>query len=75
VIEYPPIRDKLLRTRMPSGRAVRLPPPSIERAHLAATKRQLSYAPAYGQDTESVLIESGFSNDEVATLKASGIVA
>jgi len=35
----------------------------------------LPYAPAYGQDTKRVLSECGYSSDEVATLKASGIVA
>ncbi len=75
VTEYPPIRDRLLMTQTPSGKDVRLPPPSVEREYLVKSNRRLPYAPTYGQDTESVLNESGFSSDEVAALRASGIVA
>ena len=75
VTEYPPIRDRLLTTQTPSGKDVRLPPPSVERDHLVESNRRLPYAPTYGQDTDSVLNESGFSSDEIAALRASGIVA
>jgi len=75
VTEYAPIRDKMLTTQTPSGKDVRLPPPSVERDYLTASNRRLPYAPTYGQNTKSVLNESGFSNEEIATLTASGIVA
>lgn len=74
VTEYPPIRSKMLRTRSPSGSEVRLPPPSVERDHLVKVNRCLPYAPAYGQDTERVLGECGFSRDQIAALKESGII-
>jgi len=75
VTEYAPIRDRMLATQGPSGKDVRLPPPSVERDYLVRSNRRLPYAPTYGQDTERVLKESGFSKDEIAALKASGIVA
>jgi len=75
VVDFPPIRDTLLETRTSSGKPVRLPPPSVEREHLASSDRRLSYAPAYGQDTDKVLQEAGFSHDEVVGLRESGIVA
>ncbi len=75
VVDYPPIRDALLETRTPSGKRVRLPPPSVERQHLVSSDRRLAYAPAYGQDTDNVLREAGFSDKEIADLRGSEIVA
>ncbi|MHC4609664.1 MAG: CaiB/BaiF CoA transferase family protein [Planctomycetota bacterium] len=75
VVEFPPIRDALLETETSSGQRVRLPPPGVEREHLASLGRRLPYAPAYGHDTKNVLAEAGFSDDEVASLSKDGIVA
>jgi itaconate CoA-transferase len=75
VVDFAPIRDTLLETRTSSGNAVRLPPPSVEREHLAALGRRLAYAPTYGQDTDNVLQQAGFFPEEIATLKESGIVS
>jgi crotonobetainyl-CoA:carnitine CoA-transferase CaiB-like acyl-CoA transferase len=75
VVQFPPIRDTLLETRTASGKTVRLPPPSVEREALTAAKRRLPYAPAYGQNTERVLGDAGFSAEEVAALSEAGIVA
>ncbi len=75
VVEFPPIRDTLLETRTSSGKRVRLPPPSVEREHLASLGRRLAYAPPYGQDTDQVLQEAGFSPEEVTRLRESGIIA
>ena len=75
VIEFPPIRDALLETQTPSGSRVRLPPPSVEREHLASVNRRLPYAPSYGQDTDKVFQEAGFSHAEIADLRESGIIA
>ena len=75
LLEFPPIRDALLETRTPSGKPVRLPPPSVEPDHLASTDRRLPYAPTYGRDTDNVLDEAGFGSDELTDLRNSGIVA
>lgn len=75
VMDFPAIRERLLETRTASGKRVRLPPPSVEREHLAASGRRLAPAPAYGQDTDKVLQEAGFSRGEIAGLRESGIVA
>jgi len=75
VIDFPPIRDALLETQTPSGNRVRLPPPSVEREHLASVERRLPYAPTYNQNTERVLKETGFSHREIARLRQSAIIA
>ena len=75
VVDIRPIRDTLLETRTSSGKPVRLPPPSVEREHLESAGRRLTDAPTYGQDTEKVLQEAGFSPQEIAGLKESGMIA
>ncbi|MHC4945892.1 MAG: CaiB/BaiF CoA transferase family protein [Planctomycetota bacterium] len=75
VLEFPPIRDRLIETETPTGKRVRLPPPSVERAHLTEQGRKLSYAPSYGQDTDRVLEEVGYSQKEIAELREAKIVA
>lgn len=74
VIESPPIRDALLQTTTPSGRPVRLPPPSVERDYLGSSARRLPYAPSYGQHTDTVLADAGFSSAEIAQFKDSGTI-
>ena len=74
VVDFPPIRDKLLETRTPAGERVRLPPPSVEREHLNSVGRCLPYAPSYAEDTEVVLGQAGFSGKEIVELRESGII-
>jgi len=75
VAESPPVRGALLETRDAHGNPVRLPPPSVEREHLAAAGRRLPYAPAYGAQTNAVLTEAGYSPEEIEDLRRSGTVA
>ena len=75
VMDLPPIRDTLLETQTPSGKPVRLPPPAVERQYLTDQRRRLPYAPAYGQDTETVLKQAGFSLKEINDLRESRIIA
>ena len=75
VIDYPPIRDKLLTTQTPDGRTVRLPPPSVEREHLVSLNRRVPYAPPYTRDTDTVLQEAGLSVKEITDLRECRIIA
>ena len=75
VMDYPPVRDTLLETRMASGQRVRLPPPSVEREYLTSVERRLPYAPPYGRHTDEVLQEAGFSHKEITDLRQSGLIA
>jgi itaconate CoA-transferase len=75
VVQFPPVRETMLETQTPSGKRVRLPPPSVERAHLTSVGRRLPYAPTYGQNTDEVLREAVFSEEEIANLRESGMIA
>ncbi|MDO8629259.1 MAG: CoA transferase [Phycisphaerales bacterium] len=74
-IEYPAIRHKLLETKTPGGAKVRLPPPAVEREHLAAAGRCLPYAPEYGEHTDGVLRDVGLSQDYITQLRGRGTIA
>jgi crotonobetainyl-CoA:carnitine CoA-transferase CaiB-like acyl-CoA transferase len=74
-IEYAAIRHKLLETKTPDGAKVRLPPPSVEREHLAAHGRCLAYAPVYAEHTDTVLREIGIKSDEITRLRNCGTIA
>ncbi len=67
------VKATALRTTTPDGRLVRLPPPAVPVAELE--ERELPFAPAYGESTDSVLAEIGIEPDEIARLRASGVVA
>jgi len=75
VIESQPIRDCLLETETPSGKKVRLPPPSVEQDHIKTVGRKLAFAPSYGRDTQAVLKEAGYTDVETEDLRAEGVVA
>jgi itaconate CoA-transferase len=64
-----------LRTKTPDGRTVRLPPPAVLTEHLEQQNRELPFAPAYGEHTDSLLAEIGISQEEIVSLRDRGIVA
>ncbi len=74
VFDLPELAGSFLETEAPDGRRVRLPPPAVPTAFLEARGRRLPYAPAYGRDTERLLLEVGFGADEVAELARGGVV-
>jgi len=71
VREMQAVARKLTTTRTPDGRTIRLPPAAVD---LAAAPREYAFAPRYGEHTGPVLREAGFSEDEIAELRAQGIV-
>ncbi len=64
------IADRLTRTTMPDGRAVRMQPKPVD---VPGSPRELPFPPKYGADTRVVLAEAGLAGqwDE---LKAAGVV-
>jgi itaconate CoA-transferase len=75
VAELPFIAPNLLRTVLPDGRTVRLPPPAVPTEHLTKLGGTLPFAPAYGAHTDALLAEVGVPASDVASLRARGIVA
>lgn len=69
------LQDVLLSTEAPDGRRIRLPPPAVSTEFLEAHQRKLSFAPAYGEHTDSVLTELGVPAAELQTLRARGVIA
>lgn len=76
VMELPFVSPVALHTELPgSGRRVRLPPPAVATPYLTAREGALSFPPAYGEHTDTVLREIGLGDTEIATLRADGVVA
>jgi len=69
------VRPNVLRTRMPDGRTVRLPPPAVGTEYLDECEGELPFAPAYGEHTDALLGEAGIAAEEIASLREDGVVA
>ncbi|MFQ5523781.1 MAG: CaiB/BaiF CoA transferase family protein [Acidimicrobiia bacterium] len=75
VPELPFVAGRATRTIAPDGKTVRLPPPAVPVDHLEEIDRTLPFAPAYGEHTESVLAEAGYSTTEIEELRSRGVIA
>jgi crotonobetainyl-CoA:carnitine CoA-transferase CaiB-like acyl-CoA transferase len=71
----PFVRQSALQTVAPDGRVIRLPPPAVPVSHLEAIDRTLPFPPGYGEHTDAVLTEAGFSAGELESLRARGVIA
>ena len=74
VADLPFVRETALRTTLPDGRSVRLPPPAVPTEHLAMVDGELPFSPSYGADTDAVLAEIGLRDGEITTLREKGVV-
>ncbi len=72
VRELPALRDKLVRTTLPDGRPVRMPPMAVD---LPGAPAEMRFAPKYGEHTRAVLREAGLADREIAGLLDAGVVA
>lgn len=75
VVDLPFVRDTALRTETPDGQVIRLPPPAVAVRHLEALDKRLPFPPAYGENTDAILAEGGFTPTELAGLRAQGVIA
>jgi crotonobetainyl-CoA:carnitine CoA-transferase CaiB-like acyl-CoA transferase len=75
VWELPFVAGSALKTVLPDGRAVRLPPPAAATSHLEQIGRELPCAPAFGANTDALLSEAGYGQDEIVSLRERGVVA
>lgn len=75
VAELPFVAGTALKTVTPEGRPVRLPPPAQHTEYLEKINGELPFAPAYGEHTDPLLAEIGFSCEQIASLREQGVVA
>jgi crotonobetainyl-CoA:carnitine CoA-transferase CaiB-like acyl-CoA transferase len=71
VREMDAIASKLTTTRTPDGKVIHLPPPAVD---LEGAVTEFSFAPRYSEHTESILKESGSTEEEIAALHEKGII-
>jgi len=72
VSALPQLRGKLTRTVMPNGKTIRMQPMAVD---VEGATAELRFAPKYGADTQRVLAQAGYTQSEIATMAADGIVA
>ena len=72
VAELPAIRSRLTYTTTPTGTRLSMQPPPVERDDL---KRELKFSPKYGEHTNDVLAEVGYSEKNIENLRLSGVIA
>jgi itaconate CoA-transferase len=75
VADLPFVTSTALKTVTPDGRSIHLPPPAVLTKYLKQQNRELPFAPAYGEHTDSLLAEIGLSQNEITSLRDRGIVA
>jgi len=69
------LRGRRPETRLPDDREIRLAPPAVDTAALAELGGKLPLPPRYGEHTDAVLEEVGVGAEQIAALRAQGIVA
>ena len=69
VREMPGVREHLIRTTLPDGRQVRLPPAAVETG-----RAEFPLAPHYGEHTRKILDETGLDENAIDNLVREGVV-
>ena len=72
VREIPALRGRLTVTQVPGLGMVRMPPPAVD---VAGGRRELPFAPRYGEHTRSLLAEAGLGRAEIDGLLHDGVAA
>ncbi len=72
VLDLPAIRSRLTTTRPPGRAPIRMQPMAVD---LPAAPREFAFPPTYGANTDSILLEAGFREDDCRALRAGGIIA
>jgi len=70
--EMPAIASRLTRTHLPNGKEIRMQPMAVDMPH---AKRDVAFPPKYGEHTDQVLMEAGFTEAECKHLRETGISA
>ncbi len=72
VSALPQLEAKFTRTVMPKGKAIRMQPMAVD---VEGASPELQFPPKYAADTQRVLAQAGYSQNEIAALAADGVVA
>jgi len=72
VMELDAISSKLTTTQMPDGKNIRMQPMAVD---LPDAEKNLSFPPGYGEHTNDILLEAGYSNTEIEALLGAGAVS
>jgi crotonobetainyl-CoA:carnitine CoA-transferase CaiB-like acyl-CoA transferase len=75
VMDLPFVAPTLLRTTTPEGQVIRLPPPAVTTPFLEECGGELGFAPAYGENTDTILRELGLGTREIDRLHDEGVIA
>jgi len=70
--EMPAISSKLTRTHLPDGKEINMQPMAVDMPH---AKRDVAFAPKYGEHTDKILMEAGFTEADCAALREAGASA
>ncbi len=66
------IRGKLLRTRAPDGREIRLQPMAVD---LEDAPTEYGFPPRFGEHTEALLAEAGYAQADLAAMRHAGVIS
>lgn len=71
VIAMPALKRVLTRTQAPDGRTIRMQPTAV---NIEGQSGDMAFPPKYGADTDRVLAEAGYGAEDLAALRAGGII-
>jgi crotonobetainyl-CoA:carnitine CoA-transferase CaiB-like acyl-CoA transferase len=72
VRELPAVRSRLTTTRAPDGKTIRMQPMAVD---VPGISTELNFPAKYGEDTEKILGEAGFTATECARMREQCIIA
>jgi itaconate CoA-transferase len=71
VIERPELKGKLTTTTAPDGATIRMQPMAVDNEN---SRKELSFPPKYGEQTNSILKEAGYTSKQIDQLVGSNII-
>ncbi len=72
VRELPAVESRLTRTTLPNGKTIRMQPMAVD---LAGARQDFAFPPKYGEHTNELLAEAGYSAAECDALRSAGVIA
>ena len=72
VRELPAIESRLTRTALPDGKTIRMQPMAVD---IAGATQDFAFPPKYGEHTDELLAEAGYTPAECDDLRSAGVIA